>query len=77
MFIHYLSQDKCDKQSTVFCLKAKLVCRRGLCIGSSAITTLGDPAKGKKKEFLLLQNEVGYSLFHKIPTLKASFINDK
>ncbi|XP_070247515.1 protein TASOR 2 isoform X4 [Myotis yumanensis] len=26
--------------------QAKLVCRRGLCIGSSAITTLGDPAKG-------------------------------
>ncbi|XP_045713805.1 protein TASOR 2 isoform X2 [Phyllostomus hastatus] len=26
--------------------QAKLVCQRGLCIGSSAITTLGDPAKG-------------------------------
>ncbi|KAM4812307.1 protein TASOR 2 isoform X2 [Urocitellus parryii] len=26
--------------------QAKLVCQRGLCVGSSAITTLGDPAKG-------------------------------
>ncbi|XP_066135639.1 protein TASOR 2 isoform X2 [Saccopteryx bilineata] len=26
--------------------QAKLICQRGLCIGSSAITTLGDPAKG-------------------------------
>ncbi|XP_032956587.1 protein TASOR 2 isoform X6 [Rhinolophus ferrumequinum] len=26
--------------------QAKLACQRGLCIGSSAITTLGDPAKG-------------------------------
>jgi len=25
--------------------QAKLVCQRGLCVGSSAITTLGDPAK--------------------------------
>ncbi|XP_047375803.1 protein TASOR 2 isoform X5 [Sciurus carolinensis] len=31
---------------SIFCLKAKLVCQRGLCVGSSAITTLGDPAKG-------------------------------
>ncbi|XP_016075235.1 PREDICTED: protein FAM208B isoform X2 [Miniopterus natalensis] len=27
-------------------IQAKLVCQRGLCIGSSAISTLGDPAKG-------------------------------
>ncbi|XP_019828846.1 protein TASOR 2 isoform X4 [Bos indicus] len=26
--------------------QAKLVCQHGLCVGSSAITTLGDPAKG-------------------------------
>ncbi|KAB0394110.1 hypothetical protein E2I00_017438, partial [Balaenoptera physalus] len=26
--------------------QAKLVCQRGLCVGSSAITTLGDPGKG-------------------------------
>nr|XP_060515356.1 protein TASOR 2 isoform X1 [Panthera onca] len=26
--------------------QAKLVCQRGLCVGSSALTTLGDPAKG-------------------------------
>ncbi|XP_045668908.1 protein TASOR 2 isoform X4 [Ursus americanus] len=26
--------------------QAKLVCQRGLCVGSGAITTLGDPAKG-------------------------------
>ncbi|XP_057589751.1 protein TASOR 2 isoform X1 [Hippopotamus amphibius kiboko] len=26
--------------------QAKLVCQRGLCLGSSAITTLGDPGKG-------------------------------
>ncbi|XP_077025627.1 protein TASOR 2 isoform X4 [Tamandua tetradactyla] len=26
--------------------QARLVCQRGLCVGSSAITTLGDPAKG-------------------------------
>nr|XP_044618243.1 protein TASOR 2 isoform X5 [Equus asinus] len=26
--------------------QAKLVCQRGLCVGSSTITTLGDPAKG-------------------------------
>ncbi|XP_045141523.1 protein TASOR 2 [Echinops telfairi] len=26
--------------------QAKLVCQRGLCVGSRAITTLGDPAKG-------------------------------
>ena len=43
--------------------KAKLVCQHGLCVGSSAITTLGDPAKGtvyKEGEFLL-QGEVEFS----------------
>ncbi|KAM4828763.1 protein TASOR 2 isoform 2-T2 [Thomomys bottae] len=26
--------------------QAKVICQRGLCVGSSAVTTLGDPAKG-------------------------------
>lgn len=49
-------------------------------MGSSAITTLGDPAKGKsvrKKESLLLQDEVGFSSLRKTLILKASFINDE
>lgn len=49
-------------------------------MGCSTVTTLGDPAKGKserKRESLLSRGEVRFGSFHRILTLKASFISDK
>lgn len=36
-------------KNDIFLNEAKLVCQRGLRVGSSAVTTLGDPAKGKSQ----------------------------
>lgn len=59
---YFIASPKTDKQSALFCLKAKLVCQRGLHVGSSAVTTLGDPAKGKSEiSISSLQDEVGFS----------------
>ncbi|XP_034877609.1 protein TASOR 2 isoform X2 [Mirounga leonina] len=64
--------------------QAKLVCQRGLCVGSSAITTLGDPAKGvyisKYSDYLHARpwyhGKCGYVVIFNLIKGKVKFVSE-
>ncbi|XP_077614537.1 protein TASOR 2 [Crocuta crocuta] len=64
--------------------QAKLLCQRGLCVGSGAITTLGDPAKGvyisKYSDYLRARpwyhGKSGYVVIFKLIKGKVKFVSE-
>ncbi|XP_069846641.1 protein TASOR 2 isoform X2 [Dipodomys merriami] len=64
--------------------QAKLICQRGLCVGSSAVTTLGDPAKGvyisKYSDYLhprpWCHGKSGYIVIFNIIKGKVKFVSE-
>ncbi|XP_060048379.1 protein TASOR 2 isoform X3 [Erinaceus europaeus] len=64
--------------------QAKLACQRGLCVGSSAVTTLGDPARGvyisKYSDYLHARpwyhGKSGYIVVFKLIKGKVKFVSE-
>ncbi|XP_048223967.1 protein TASOR 2 [Perognathus longimembris pacificus] len=64
--------------------QAKLICQRGLCVGSSTVTTLGDPAKGvyvsKYSDYLhprpWYHGKSGYIVIFNIIKGKVKFVSE-